>query len=484
MSDTKNVTDSSTNESLVVIEEINETVAVENGEVSNNDKTGEVSEPETKKSDASIIELSDDTQKTCILCGRSAKLAGLMFQGIDHQYVCADCIKYAADMIDDYILHESDAEEEDRIRMMKEELFATCPKPIELKQWLDQYVIGQDEPKMTISTAIYNHYKRMAQTVEDDEVEIEKSNLLFVGKSGVGKTMIVKLLAKKLDIPVAIVDATKFTEAGYVGDDVETAISRLYQEADCDLQKAEYGIVVIDEGDKLGRKGENPSITKDVSGEGVQQGLLKLIEGSKVLFTTSGGRKHPNADIVEIDTTNILFVFMGAFEGLERNIARRLNTSSVGFVNNTKGVKIDKDDLMKYVTHDDLRCYGLMTELLGRFPILTHFDSLDKDALIRILTEPKNSIIKQYIKLFGMDGIKLSFDKDVYELIADKAMKCGLGARGLRTITEAIVKKAMYELPSSKKKSFKITRKYAEEQLANSHSVVAQELNYSNQKLA
>lgn len=458
----------------------------ENNETLNTQEEGTVSNNKKEEGEEPSM-FTKDKEATCILCGRNAKLAGLMFEGIDHQHICGDCIEYAHNMIDDYIIHQTEEEEEEAEREMKAELFAQCPKPVELKTWLDQYVIGQDDPKMTISTAIYNHYKRMAQTVEEDEVEIEKSNLIFVGKSGVGKTMIVKLLAKKLDIPVAIVDATKFTEAGYVGDDVETAISRLYQEADGDLKKTEYGIVVIDEGDKLGRKGDSPSITKDVSGEGVQQGLLKLIEGSKVLFTASGGRKHPNADIIEVDTTNILFVFMGAFEGLERNIARRLNTNSVGFINteqSSKGIKLDKEDLMKYVTHDDLRCYGLMTELLGRFPILTHFETLDKDALIRILTEPKNSIIKQYIKLFGMDNIKLTFDKDVYELIADKAIKCGLGARGLRTITEAIVKKAMYELPSTNKKTFKITRKYAEEQLANSHSVAAQELNYKSQKFA
>lgn len=481
MSQDTKTTDSSINEETAAVTPENNVTELCDT-VSNNQETSE--DAQTSEAENKSDESEKDT-RTCILCGRTPKLAGLMFEGLNNQHICADCIEYAHGMIDDYMLHETAAQEEERLKSQKEEMFAQCPKPTELKAWLDQYVIGQDDPKMTISTAIYNHYKRMAQTVEDDEVEIEKSNLIFVGKSGVGKTMIVKLLAKKLDIPVAIVDATKFTEAGYVGDDVETAISRLYQAADCDLRKTEYGIVVIDEGDKLGRKGENPSITKDVSGEGVQQGLLKLIEGSKVLFTSNGGRKHPNADMVEVDTTNILFVFMGAFEGLERNIARRLNTNSVGFINsNNDNIKIDKEDLMKYVTHDDLRTYGLMTELLGRFPILTHFDSLDKDALIRILTEPKNCIIKQYIKLFAMDGIKLTFEHDVYELIADKAIKCGLGARGLRTITEAIVKKAMYEFPSSKRKSFKITRKYAEEQLAKSHSVAAQEINFKLQKLA
>lgn len=421
---------------------------------------------------------------TCCLCGRNEKLGGQMFEGYSGQYVCADCINHAHDILEDLWYHKALEQERREEFERMQEMFKRCPKPTKLKEMLDEYIIGQDEAKMTIATAVYNHYKRLAQDT-DDGVEIEKSNLLICGNSGTGKTLILKTLGKIIDIPVIIVDATKFTQSGYVGEDVESMVSRAYQAANGDIALTERCIIVIDEGDKLGRKGENPSITRDVSGEGVQQGILKITEGTKVLINPQGGRKHPEQAMVEINTQNILFVFMGSFEGIEHRVANRLNTKAVGFKTDANDVEqVDRKNLRKYITHQDVKAFGIIPELIGRFPVLATLDDLDKDALCRILTEPKNAIIKQYQKLFKMDDITLTIDDDVYEIIAEKALACGLGARSLRTIFEAIVKEAMYKLPGSKTKKLRITKEYALEMMAKSNVIKAQELTNKEKKIA
>ena len=342
------------------------------------------------------------------------------------------------------------------------------PKPKEIKEYLDQYVIGQDEAKRFLSVAVYNHYKRLQQPKDENGVEIEKSNIIMVGSTGTGKTLLARTIAKMLDVPFTIVDATVFTEAGYVGEDVESILSRLLQVADYDLEATQRGIVFIDEIDKIARKSDNPSITRDVSGEGVQQGLLKLLEGTVVNVPPKGGRKHPDQDYIHVDTHNILFICGGAFDGIERKIAQRMNTHVVGYNSVQNVAKIDKDDLMKYIVPQDLKSFGLIPEIIGRLPVLTYLNPLDRPALEKILTEPKNSIVKQYEKLFEMDGIKLSFTKEALELIVDKAVEYKLGARGLRSIVESIMMDAMFEVPSKRIKQFEVTAEYAQQQLDKS----------------
>ena len=338
------------------------------------------------------------------------------------------------------------------------------PKPQEIKAYLDQYVIGQDSAKKYLSVAVYNHYKRLSQKTTDD-VEIEKSNIIIVGPTGTGKTFLAKSIAKLLKVPFAIVDATVLTEAGYVGEDIESLLVRLLQACDYNVQEAERGIVFIDEIDKIARKGDNPSITRDVSGEGVQQGLLKLLEGSVVNVPPQGGRKHPDQKMIPVDTKNILFICGGAFEGIERKIALRLNAQVVGYGSNSAARKIQRERLLHYVAPQDLRSYGLIPEIIGRLPVLTNLEPLDRDALRRILTEPKNAIVKQYKKLFKMDGVELTFDDDTLDFVVDKAIEYKLGARGLRSIVETIMTDAMFDVPSDSVKKYRVTKEYAAQQL-------------------
>ena len=391
---------------------------------------------------------------TCSFCGRSGRDVKLLINGINGA-ICNDCATQAYE-----IVKEQFGKKKSTLDIDRNEL----PKPEEIKAFLDQYVIGQDAAKRYLSVSVYNHYKRLLQEETNDDVEIEKSNIIMVGSTGTGKTLLARTIAKLLHVPFAIVDATALTQAGSVGEDIESILTRLLQAADYDVDSAERGIVFIDEIDKIARKGDNPSITRDVSGEGVQQGLLKLLEGSVVNVPPQGGRKHPEQKMIPVNTKNILFICGGAFDGIEKKIAQRLNTRVVGYAASKDTAQVDRSNMLKYITPTDLKSFGLIPEIIGRLPLLTYLNPLDRKALRNILTEPKNSIIKQYVKLFAMDGIQLSFDEDVYEFIVDKALEFKLGARGLRSIVEAIMMDAMFTMPSEDKKELRVTLEYAKEE--------------------
>lgn len=396
-------------------------------------------------------------KERCSFCGRERDEVGILLNGLD-ACICDMCATEAHRVIEEAISVGAKAG-----KTTEKIDYKSLPKPKEIKAYLDQYVIGQDDAKKFLAVSVYNHYKRLSQNSENnnDDVEIEKSNIIMVGSTGTGKTLLARTIAKLLKVPFTIVDATVFTEAGYVGEDVESILSRLLQAADYDLESTQRGIVFIDEIDKIARKSDNPSITRDVSGEGVQQGLLKLLEGSVVNVPPKGGRKHPDQDYIHVDTRNILFICGGAFDGIEKKIAQRLNTHTVGYDSVQNALKIDANNLMQYVQPTDLKSFGLIPEIIGRLPVLTYLQPLDRDALRNILTEPKNSIVKQYKKLFEMDGVALTFSTEALDYIVDKAVEFKLGARGLRSIVESIMMDAMFEKPSEQASEFVVTKEYA-----------------------
>ena len=400
--------------------------------------------------------MAEKNKRRCSFCGRAESEVALLMTGMTG-YICNDCVEQAHNILcEESMLPKSDFE-------MKE-----LPKPKEIKAFLDEYVIGQDEAKCALAVSVYNHYKRLMQRGAADDVEIEKSNIIMVGSTGTGKTLLARTIARLLKVPFTIVDATVLTEAGYVGEDIESILTRLLQVADYNVEEAERGIVFIDEIDKIARKSDNPSITRDVSGEGVQQGLLKLLEGSVVNVPPQGGRKHPDQKMIPVNTRHILFICGGAFDGIEKKIAQRMNTHVVGYDSVQNSLKIDKGDMMQYITPQDLRSFGLIPEIVGRLPILTSLRPLDRKTLRNILTEPKNSIIKQYVKLMEMDGVELVFEDDVLEYIVDMAIEYKLGARGLRSIVETIMMEKMFEIPSAGVKECRITKEYARAQVEKS----------------